>query len=279
MTNRFTGTAVLALLAFMAALPSTEARADASRLLVLCYPGGNVKSRDAEPSAKAMVELVEQLGEFKAGTFSSKFTSKTDQCDTWMAQKPPFAIVSLGWWLAHRTEGWIPLVQPKIKGSTDEVYRVMVRKGTFKSLDDLRGKTITGTPLAEPDFLLKVVFSGRFQATDFHLEPSNLALRALRNLNDRQVDAVVLTAQQFQSIGALPFADVLEPVFTSQPIPLMGVVAGEKTTTADERRQFQKALTMFCGHKDGKQFCELFGIDAFVPANASTYDGQKALWK
>jgi hypothetical protein len=266
-------------LAVALALSPAEVRAEGDRSLVLCYPGGNVKSRDAEPSAKSMVELVEKLGGFKAGTFSSRFTSKVDQCDTWMAENPPFAIVSLGWWLGHRDAGWVPLVQPRIKGSTDEVFRVLVRKGTYASLDDLRGKTITGTPLVELDFLLKVVLGGRYKASDFQLDPSRLALRALRNLNDREVDAVVVTSQQFQSLGALPFAESLEPVFTSAPIPLMGVVASEKTTTADERRRFQKALTGFCAHKDGKQFCELFGIDAFVPANASTYDAMKTLWK
>ncbi|HOI11230.1 MAG TPA: PhnD/SsuA/transferrin family substrate-binding protein [Myxococcota bacterium] len=272
-------TTFLLALGLATALPAAPAQAGEPRFLVLCYPGGNVKTRDAEPSAKSMIELVEKLGGWPAGTFSSRFTSKVSECDAWMGEKPPFAIVSLGWWLAHAGDGLVPLVQPKIKGATDEVFRVMVRKGTYKSLDDLRGKTVTGTPLVEPDFLMKVVFGGRFKASDFVLEPSNQALRALRSLNDREVEAVVVTAQQFQSMGALPFANLLEPVFTSQPIPLMGVVANEKTTTPEERRRFQKALTSFCGHKDGRQFCELFGIDAFVPANASTYDAVKALWK
>ena len=147
MTNRIpAGTFLAAFLAFAVALPPAVARADGDRSLVLCYPGGNVKSRDAEPSAKSMVELVEKLGGFKTGSFSSRFTSKLDQCDAWMAENPPFAIVSLGWWLSHRAAGWVPLVQPRIKGSTDEVFRVLVRKGTYASLDALRGKTITGTP-------------------------------------------------------------------------------------------------------------------------------------
>lgn len=277
--HRIAWTVLVAIVALALPMLASQARADSPRYLVLCYPGGNVKTRDAEPSAKAMVELVEKLGGWSAGSFSSRFTSKVTECDSWMGEKPPFAIVSLGWWLAHQGDTLTPLVQPKIKGATDEIYRVIVRKGTFKSLDDLRGKTLTGTPLVESDFLMKVVFGGRFKASDFKLDPSSQALRALRSLNDREVDAVVVTAQQFQSMGALPFANLLEPVFVSAPIPLMGVVANEKTTTPDERRRFQKALTSFCGHKEGKQFCELFGIDAFVPANASTYDGAKALWK
>lgn len=272
-------TVLVTIVGLVLPMASSRARADSPRYLVLCYPGGNVKTRDAEPSAKAMVELVEKLGGWSAGTFSSRFTSKVAECDAWMAERPPFAIVSLGWWLTHQGDTLTPLVQPKIKGATDEIYRVIVRKGTFKSMDDLRGKTLTGTPLVELDFVLRVVFGGRLKAADYKWEPSSQALRALRSLNDREVDAVVVTAQQFQSMNALPFANLLEPIFVSAPIPLMGVVANEKTTTPDERRRFQKALTGFCSHKEGKQFCELFGIDAFVPANASTYDGARALWK
>ncbi|HOE82646.1 MAG TPA: PhnD/SsuA/transferrin family substrate-binding protein [Myxococcota bacterium] len=258
---------------------AVSASAQETRQLVLCYPGGNIKAKDAEPSAKAMVELVEKLGGWKAGTFSSKFTSKISECDKFLAEKPPFAIVSLGWWLGHRGDNLIPLAQPKIQGSTDEIFRVMVRKGTYKSLDELKGKLVTGTPLIEGDFLLKVIFAGKYKESDFELRPSNQALRSLRNLKDREVEAVVITAQQYQSIDALPFANLLEPIFESAPIPIMPVVANEKATTPEERKRFQKALTSFCDHKDGKQFCELFGIDAFVPANASTYSAPKALWK
>jgi len=59
----------------------------------------------------------------------------------------------------------------------------------------------------------------------------------------------------------------------------MGIVAVESRTTPDERKRFQKALTGFCANKEGRQFCELFGIEAFLPVNRSNYDGMRALWK
>jgi hypothetical protein len=260
----------------------SQARAKAKaekKLLVLCYPGGSVKSKDAEPSAQAMLRLVEKLGDWAADTFDSRFTSKASECEKWMADKPPFAIVSLGYYLSRGKSPLEPLVQPKILGKTTDTWRVMARKGTYASLDQIKGKTLGGTLLDEQDFLWKVVFQGKYGPSDFQLVPTNQALRALRSLNDREIDAVLVNDQQFRSLGSLPFAGQLEAVWTSDPLPLMGVVADTTKTTPDERKRLQKAMGAFCGHKDGKQFCELFGIQGFVPVDATAFDSVRALWK
>ena len=217
---------------------AVSASAQDTRQLVLCYPGGNIKAKDAEPSAKAMVELVEKLGGWKAGTFSSKFTSKISECDKFLAEKPPFAIVSLRWWLRHRGDNLIPLTQPKIQGSTDEIFRVMVRKGTYKSLDELKGKVVTGTPLIEGDFLLKVIFAGKYKESDFELrkQPS---LKIPTNLKDREVEAVVITAQQYQSIDALPLQIFWSPSL-NRPHSNHASSCQRKATTPEERKRFQK---------------------------------------
>jgi len=252
-----------------------------ARALVLCYPGGGVKTRDAQPSTEKMLRLVEQMGGWKTGTFESFFTSKADECDRWVAEKKPdFAIVSLGFWLDHgAAERWIPLVQPKVHGKTTEVFRVVVRKGTYRDLEGLKGRSLGGTVLEEPRFVERVIFQGRHRLLDFDARPTNQALKALRALHERELEAVIINDAQFRSLDSLPFAAELEVLFTSEPVPLMGVVADAQRTTPDERRRLQKAMQGFCQNPEGKGFCELFGIDAFLPANESLYDAVRALWK
>lgn len=252
-----------------------------ARSLVLCYPGGGVKARDAQPSTEKMLRLVEQLGGWKTGTFESFFTSRADECERWMVEKKPdFAIVTLGYWLDHgAADGWEPLVQPKVHGKTTEVFRVVVRKGTYRDLEGLQGRSLGGTPLEEPRFVERVILQGRYRLTDFEVRPTQQALKALRALHERELEAVILNDQQFRSIDSLPFGAELEPIFASDPVPLMGVVAQVQRTTPDERKRLQKAMQGFCGHPEGKGFCELFGIDAFLPANGSVYDAVRALWK
>lgn len=269
--------AFVATLAVLALLPATAPAK--GRSLVLCYPGGSVKSRDAKPSTEQMLRLLEKLGGWPANTFGSAFTTDAAECDRLMAPKPDFAIVSLAYYLDHPADGLVPLVQPKIRGKTTDTWRLMVRKGSYGSLEALKGKSLGGSLLSEPRFVDRLVFKGRAVLADFETRPTTQALKALRALNDRELESVLVSDPQFRSLPSLPFAGELEAVFTSDPIPLMGVVADEARTTPDERKRLQKALAGFCEHKEGRQFCELFGIDAFLPANASTYDAMRALWK
>jgi hypothetical protein len=40
-----------------------------------------------------------------------------------------------------------------------------------------------------------------------------------------------------------------------------------------------RALIAMCGHAEGKQMCELFGLNEFVPASTSDYAEVIKLWR
>jgi hypothetical protein len=173
----------------------------------------------------------------------------------------------------------VPVVQPRIKGRTSERYRVMVQKDKYKSLDELKGKTLGGTVLEEPSFIGKIVFSGKYDpARFFILKPSNQAIRALRALDKGELDAVILNEQQFGALGSLHREKPLEAVFESAEIPLMGVVANSAITTAEERARFGKALEGMCTDAEGKKLCELFGVESFVNVDAAVFEPMVKLW-
>jgi len=67
-------------------------------------------------------------------------------------------------------------------------------------------------------------------------------------------------------------------VFTSDSIPLMGVVANEKATTAEERARFIKALSGMCLDTEGKKLCDLFGVESFSKVDPSVFEGMSRLW-
>lgn len=266
------------LLALLAPLPATAAPAP----IVVCYPGGPVSEAEANTAMGAMLRVVERLGEWPANTFNSFFTAKADECRTLLnRQNPSFAITSLGVFLEQRDAlHLIPLVQPHMKGATSERYRVVAQKGRFSSLDSLKGKSIGGTVFEEPGFIRKIVFSGQLDPqTFFALKPSRQAIRALRSLDKGELDAVLLSGQQYAALDSLQLQTPLEAVFTSADIPLMGMVANGKTSTEGDRARFTKALQGTCADSEGKKLCALFGIEAFVPANASAIEPAITLWK
>jgi hypothetical protein len=250
-------------------------------IIVVCYPGGSVNVKDADEAMNSMLRVVERVGQWQTNSFSSLFTTKSDECRKQIAaKKPKFAITSLGLYLELRNHhSLVPVAQPKVKGSTTERYRVMVQKDKYKSLDELKGKTLGGTVLDEPLFIGRIVFAGKYDPAGFFvLKPSNQAIRALRSLDKGELDAVILNEQQFAGLSSLHLATPLEAVFTSEKIPLMGVVASSATTKAKERARFSKALEEMCIDPEGKKLCDMFGVESFASVDAAVFEPMVKLW-
>lgn len=250
--------------------------------IVVCYPGGPVSETEANNAMGAMLRVVERVGEWPENSFTSFFTASVDECRNLLSsKKPAFAITSLGLFLEQReAHHLLPVVQPRMKGATSERYRVMVQKDKYATLESLRGKSMGGTVFAEPDFIRKIVFSGTVDpSVDFNTQPSRQAIRALRSLDKGELDAVLLNGQQYAALGSLPLKSPLAAVFTSQDIPLMGLVANSLTSKQEERARLAKALQGMCSDTDGKKLCDLFGIEAFVPANPAAIDPMIKRWQ
>lgn len=250
--------------------------------IVVCYPGGPVNEAEANGAMASMLRVVERVGQWPANSFTSMFTAKASECRKMLSEKKPgFAITSLGIFLEQRAEhNLVPVAQPRIKGASTERYQVVVQKGRFKTLEELKGKTVGGTVLEEPVFIGRIVFAGRFDPAEFFvLKPSRQALRALRSVDSGALDAVILNGQQAAALGSLPLKNPVEPVFTSEAIPLAGVSADAKATTEEERGRFAKALEEMCSDAEGKKLCDLFGVEAFISANPAAFEPMVKLWE
>jgi ABC-type phosphate/phosphonate transport system substrate-binding protein len=249
---------------------------------LVCYPGGPVRARDAKPAMDSMLRVIEESGHWSPGSITAHFTSKVDECRKFMKEKDPHIMfISLGLYLESKAKhNLVPVAQPNIDGKKTDTYRILVLKDKYRTLTDLKGKTLGGTHLTEPKFLKRIVFKSQIDPqSHFKLKPSRRALRALRNLNRGKLDAVIINQQQYKSLGSLKFADQLAAVFTSDPIPLAGLVANGKKTTKDERGRLTQALSAMCSHSKGKELCEMFGVEAFVPADASAFKKIMLMWR
>jgi ABC-type amino acid transport substrate-binding protein len=240
-----------------------------------------VKEQEAKGAMDAMLRVVERIGRWKENSFTSRFSSKSADCRQLLADNnPSFAITSLGLFLEQRDRhNLVPVAQPRINGRVGERYRVMVQKGKFKTIEQLKGKSLGGTILDEPEFLRKIVFAGKLNPADFFdLKPSKQAIRTLRALDKGDIDAVILNEQQYAGLGALALTTPFEAIFTSEELPLMGLVADSKTSTADERARFANALESMCADADGKKLCDLFGVESFVAVDPAVFEPVIQQW-
>lgn len=249
--------------------------------VVVCYPGGPVSEDDANKAMSSMLAVVEKVGDWPAHSFSSAFSSNVEGCKSLLKEKKPaFAITSLGIFLDQRQSLHLePVAQPKMRGLSSEQFHLVAVKGRFNSIDELKGKQVGGTVFEEAEFIRRVVFAGKLDPEkDFLLKPSKQAIRALRALDKGELDAILLNGQQFAALSSLPLTHELDSVFTSAPIPLMGLVANKEASTTEERNRFAKALSDMCNDTEGKRLCELFAIEAFVPASQNAIQPVISLW-
>lgn len=275
--------AILALVTLIvgSGLAAPAKAAPDSPSLLICYTTGSVNVREAKKATESMLRVLESIGKWEEGTFKSHFVSGVKACKRiFSGKKPHFIIPSLGFYLEHGgKDRLVPLAQPRVKGAATDTWRVLVRKGSYDSLEGLKGGKMGGTLCTEPRFLKKVVFQGSVKPEEhFKLRPSKRALRPLRDLAAGRLDAVLVNDQQFQALGSLPFGKDLEAVFTSKPLPLPAVYADTTRGNKRDRERFGKAMVAFCGHPEGKSFCDLFGIDSFKPVDATAFKEVRALW-
>lgn len=250
--------------------------------VLICYPGVPAQSQDTDAATEAMLRVVEEVGGWSSGSMTGVFTSTVKECGMRLdEQKPPFAITTLGTFLAYRGKlNLIPLAQPVIGGSSAEKYRIVVRKGTFKSVQELKGRTLGGALVEEPEFLKRVILRGTMDPGSFStFKSSPRVLHSLRALAQGDLDGVIVNSQQYRALGSLPFAGELEVAFTSEEVPLVGIVANGQRTTADERNRFARALSQLCSHREGKELCKLFGVETFVPADPHAFQKVVDLWQ
>ena len=262
--------------------PARAGQAPAAIDILVCYPGGSVRARDAQPALQDMVKVIESIGGWPAGTINTSFTTRDAECRQLLEEKkPPFAILSLGIFLqARRAHHLVSLVQPRIGGKSEDRFYLMVRRNTFGKLADLAGKTLGGPWLGDLEFLKRVVFQRQIDpASHFRLKPSRRVLRALRQLDRGRLDAVLVNRPQFEGLAALPFGKNLQSIYTSASLPQMGIAADEKRSSARDRQKMLRALRGMCTHQDGKKLCELFGIDSFDLPDGKLFDSVIKAWE
>ena len=245
---------------------------DTTPTMVVCYTAGSVNKREAKKATQSMLDELAKLGGWKPGDYHSKFTAKPSKCLKLLNEKTThFISPSLGFYLEHRKD-LVPVARPKLKGKNIDKWYLVVKKGKYTSLNDLKGKIIGGPLVDDVEFLKRIIFKGKIDPAKFFvLKRSSRVLRALRKTVRGKIDGVLLNQQQYDALPSLPFAKDLTAIFASDPIPVPSLLAVRSRTTEKERKRFARALFGFCQTPKGKGFCKMFGIETFEPVNEKAY--------
>lgn len=237
--------------------------------VVIVYLGGP----DAGGEGKGLidqlvVELAKATGLEPGALEGSYFTENAPAVTRLAANPDSFVLGSLGFFLSQRqSTKLVPLARLKSTLNGTERFHILVKKGRYKSLDELKGKQLWGSPLYEDArFIDRIVFSGKLKAAEhFDLKPTSRPLSAVRKLKNEKADAVLLNTVQYESLRRMPLFDELEQVFVSEPMPSLGLMMVDTPKTQAMRQKLVTTLLGLCGTPQGKSVCLNFGITGFDP--------------
>jgi len=207
----------LAAATLTAALIAPSVLLAGARDLVIVRPGGPTPSEEARRQVARLIDEIGARAGWEAGSATAFYFNDEAEAAAHIDADPPgFLIATPGFFLAHREGlGLTAVNQILLEGKATHRYYVVAREGGPDGLTDLAGASLQGSPLAEPDFVERIVLQGRLPFDGETEAGYARALSALRRLSRGEIGAVILDATEHSGLDALPFAGELETVFTS----------------------------------------------------------------
>jgi ABC-type amino acid transport substrate-binding protein len=243
---------------------------------VIVYPGGPDAGGEGKNLAEQLVQHLASATGLDPAQFTGAYFNDNQQAVTYLkTHRDAFILGGLGFYLPQRKSlGLVPLARLRSEGGSDETFAVVVKKGRFKSLDDLRGKTLWGSVLYDDArYVDRFAFAGKLQAAKyFDLHPTPRPLSAVRKLESEGADAVLLNRAQVEALKQLPLYAGLETIHTSDPVPTVGLMVIPTPRTKAVQDKIVKSVFQLCGTPKGKGVCQGVGIAGFDPATAEVLD-------
>ena len=177
-----------------------------------------------------------------------------------------FIVGSIGFFAANRRSmNLVPLAKVSMQGSDREQYFLVVKKGRYRNLQQMKGKKISGNVLYESSrFLSNIVFQKRINVrTYFRLKPTHRPLTAVRRVSRGRVDGVLLNRMQYNSLKRLAMFRRLQVAYRSPRLPALGLMMVNTPVNRAEKGKLLKALTGLCRMPEGQKVCKNFGIQGF----------------
>jgi hypothetical protein len=231
------------------------------------FLGGPDTGAEGENIINQFMGSLSKLSGMKQNSLQGKyFNNITDAKAYIQSNKNSYIMASLGFYLANRKMmNLAPLAVVKIGGSDKEQYFLIVKKGAYKKLSQLKGKILAGNILYEDKkFINTMIFDNKIDITKhFQVKPSSRVLSAVRKLTSGQYDAVLLNRMQYNSLQGLDIFSKVEVLVKSQEMPALGLMMINSPTNKSARSKIVTAVTKMCSQEDTKGACKNFGIEGF----------------
>lgn len=239
--------------------------------VLICDVGGPGTPEQAQPVLDKFLRHLEKSGGWRAGSLGGAYRNSEAACQAYIDEHQPALVgIDLPTYLRQRKSWHLQPLAHMGKADAKRYY-LLTRKGTFKTLAELKGKTLITSLARSKRFLQRVVFDNKVSPDYFHLETVSRPLKGLRRVGRGRAAATLVDETAYAYLDQLDLPSELVAVYRSSPMPGLTLTT---TNSGDKNKQLTRriasALPKLC-RGDGAELCKTFGVGEFVRAKANVY--------
>ncbi len=208
--------------------------------------------------------------------FKGRYFNEGNDAKNFISQnKNVFVMGSLSFFLPNRN--WlklVPVASIDYAGSDMEKYYLTVQKGKYKSMADLKGKTVAGNVFKEDSrFINKFIFNSRIDAYSYFKTSFTTSVRAsVRNLQKGKLDAILLNHRDYVKFKSRKDFESLEIIYTSESIPALGLMMNDSPYNRSMKDKFLNAVIKMNTMQEAQTMFNANGMDGFRKINTGLID-------
>lgn len=243
------------------------------RDFAICLPLGEGSSALANRYLPPFFRHVEKRMGWPTGSMKGKYFTSISACARYVSSKSPgFGLLSQGLYLERRRSWKLRVLgrvdMPRGAGTC---LHLVVRKGSYASLNDLQGKKLKSNHVAEKRFLSKVIFKGKVNAqTFFNLASTYSPLMGFKSVFRNRADATLVNPDELKRMRGRKEGRVLKVIYSSPILPGTPVVAFRGNASGSDMTKMKRTLPRICSGA-GRRICTNAMIRRFRSAGDATY--------
>ncbi|MFH1130301.1 MAG: PhnD/SsuA/transferrin family substrate-binding protein [Pseudomonadota bacterium] len=242
--------------------------------LLICHVGGPGTTSQAQPVVDQFLRQLEKTAGWQPDSLSGAYFEQLPGCRKYLAEnKPRIGAFDLATFLKHQKAWGLAAIAHMGKADAKHYY-LLVRKGSYSTLESLKGKKLISSLAADPEFLSKIIFGKKVDAAKhFQLNHSRQPLQGIRKVARGQADATLVDETAYQHLSELKLPTTLEAIYVSPPLPglTLAAIFSNEAKTQKLAEQLSGVIPNLCAGV-GKSLCTNFQIERFERVKKGIYE-------
>ncbi|MGD8438993.1 MAG: hypothetical protein PVG53_00550 [Holophagae bacterium] len=268
---------VIPIVCAVASLPAAASPGAGDGLrLIVCAPGYPGSTAEAQPAMDGLAEAAAEAAGWSPGTLAAAyFENEAAGLSALDESHAGLALVTLPFFLEHRTSldlRPVLLAVPTGRKAT-EPWTLVAGAGKVTTPADLRGWTVVSLAGHSERFVRGPALGDWGELPDgVTISFSGRVLTSLRKAARGEPVAVLLDAEQAAALDTLPFADQLEVVHRSPPVPVSVLCTVDDRVPEERAQALIAALSSLAGRASAADALAGVRIERFESIDEDALD-------